>query len=330
MSHQEEMKMKKTITVILVLLACALLTACGCEHEWTEADCASPKTCALCGEAEGAPLGHSWLAATCTAPKTCEVCGETQGEELEHAWTDASCVEPKTCESCGLTEGEALGHVFAEYVDCENPPACGVCGENSGEVREHEWLDATTEDPKTCSLCGKTEGEPINVDSRFVTANCRDIFGTWTGTATNSAEELGVEGVDADITYTATMIFRADGTAQQTTLLEKESYIAAMTDWTVEYMYALYAGYGMTEADADAAMKAAYGMDVREYVQASFAELSEEDLTSVIDWVYYVEDGQLYLAESWDAEFAPARIAVEGDSLTMEDELVSIVFTRVE
>ena len=72
--------MKRTIlTTILILTLAFCLTACGCEHEWTEATCLTPKTCTLCQEIEGEALGHTWKNATCTAPKTCETCRETEG-----------------------------------------------------------------------------------------------------------------------------------------------------------------------------------------------------------------------------------------------------------
>lgn len=38
-------------------------------HEWKEATCAEPKTCAKCGETEGEALGHTWVEATCEEPK---------------------------------------------------------------------------------------------------------------------------------------------------------------------------------------------------------------------------------------------------------------------
>ena len=127
--------MKKRIHLIALVLVCLLVLAgCGCEHEWLAATCDAPKTCALCGETEGAPAGHSWQAATCSAPKTCENCGATEGEALEHTWTDATCEAPKTCSVCGATEGEALGHT---------------------------WIDATYDAPMTCEVCGATEGEPL-------------------------------------------------------------------------------------------------------------------------------------------------------------------------
>ncbi len=122
---------KKVALLLLVVLSMLVLAGCACEHEWVDANCTAPKTCSLCEETEGAPLGHSWLAATCAAPKTCETCGETTGDALPHTFDDATCTAPKTCSVCQATEGEALGHT---------------------------WTDATYDAPMTCEVCQATEG----------------------------------------------------------------------------------------------------------------------------------------------------------------------------
>lgn len=126
--------MKKTILFPVLILMLALLAGCGCKHEWKDATCTEPKTCELCGETEGEPLGHKWEDATCTEPKTCAVCGETEGKPLGHKKVDATCTEPMTCAVCGETKGEPLGH---------------------------DWEAATIDAPKTCKRCGETEGEPV-------------------------------------------------------------------------------------------------------------------------------------------------------------------------
>ena len=130
--------MKKSFGIIMILLfACVFFTGCGCKHEWKKATCTEPKTCKLCGETEGKPLGHKWVDATCTEPKTCAVCGETEGKPLGHKKVDATCTEPMTCAVCGETKGEPLGH---------------------------DWVGATLTEPKTCARCGKTEGKPISFE----------------------------------------------------------------------------------------------------------------------------------------------------------------------
>ena len=71
------------------------------EHEWIEATCTEPKTCSVCGETEGDPLGHDWKEATCTEPKTCSVCGETEGAPLGHDYSKASFFKRGVCSRCG-------------------------------------------------------------------------------------------------------------------------------------------------------------------------------------------------------------------------------------
>ena len=126
------MKRYRSLLAMMILCVC-VFTGCQCSHEWTEADCITPKTCTKCEETEGEALGHNWEEATCTAPKTCTVCGLSEGEAQAHVWTEVSCAAPKTCEGCGLTEGEAL---------------------------EHTWVEANYQAPKTCSVCAATEGAP--------------------------------------------------------------------------------------------------------------------------------------------------------------------------
>ena len=106
--------MKRKFLLISLILVCVMvLASCGCKHEvWNPADCVNPKTCAECGETEGAPLGHSWIVANCVDPKTCEVCAATDGEPLGHTWTDATYEAPKTCSVCAATEGDPLAPPF--------------------------------------------------------------------------------------------------------------------------------------------------------------------------------------------------------------------------
>ena len=163
--------MKRMLIIALALTVLLVLAGCACEHEWADADCVTPKTCTLCEETEGTPLGHTWAAATCTDPKTCEDCGETEGEALGHTWTDATCVDAKTCSVCGETEGEALGHA---------------------------WVDATEYAPKTCTTCGVTEGDPLPM-IRYDLGMDYETFATTMNTAMGLlGYELEYYGVDED------------------------------------------------------------------------------------------------------------------------------------
>ena len=112
------------------------LSACCLQHEWKDATCTEPKTCAKCGETEGEPLGHQWEDATCLKPKRCSVCKVTEGEPLGHSWVDATCTTPKTCSVCGWTEGEPIEHSYQWKITKE--PTVLHKGEETG----------------TCTVCG--------------------------------------------------------------------------------------------------------------------------------------------------------------------------------
>ena len=91
---------RKHIFLLLIALA-LLLSGCGCDHQWRDASCAAPRTCAECGETEGIALEHMWMPATCEAPKTCQVCGLENGEAAGHTWADNSTETLGYCTTCG-------------------------------------------------------------------------------------------------------------------------------------------------------------------------------------------------------------------------------------
>ena len=74
-----------------------------CAHEWSEATCTEPATCALCGAVDGEALGHDWEIisqenATCTNAGSivyeCAGCGEDKSETfpaLSHTYVDGIC-----------------------------------------------------------------------------------------------------------------------------------------------------------------------------------------------------------------------------------------------
>lgn len=96
--------MKKTVSLLLVLVICMslMLTGCKkCEHVWTPASCTAPLTCSLCGETAGEALGHNWKDATCTAPKTCASCNLTEGTANGHSYDAVLTTEP-SCQGNGV------------------------------------------------------------------------------------------------------------------------------------------------------------------------------------------------------------------------------------
>ena len=155
--------MKKVSLLILVSLILLLaFTSCDMlpdsvkdllgqhEHEWSDATCEAPKTCA-CGETEGEALGHDWTEATCTSAKTCKTCNATEGEAAGHTWASATCTTPKTCKDCGTTSGKANGHTW-EAADCTSPKTCKDCGVTEDEPLGHKY---TYDCDVNCSVCGQ-------------------------------------------------------------------------------------------------------------------------------------------------------------------------------
>lgn len=309
--------MKKSVTLLILALVCMLvLSACGCKHEtWLDADCVNPKTCADCGKTEGEALGHVWIAANCETPKTCETCGETDGEAKGHAWVDATCEEAKTCESCGLTEGEAPGHA---------------------------WLDATTEAPKTCETCGLTEGERIVTDPRFTTASTADLYGTWVHEISVTGEMMDIPEFEGTMSARVIMNFSNDGIV--TTNLEldfSEEFNELFAAQLTVSLYEELAASGIGQAEADELMLEAYGMTVPEYAAFMLQSMDMTEMMSSIfgavnvSEVYYVEGSTLYTAMTWTAKFTPTEFTVDGDTLTLMEDVAgegaeSTVFTRVE
>lgn len=304
--------MKKSVIALLLMVACVLcLTACGCEHEWANADCVNPVTCSLCGKTEGEPLGHVWMAATCEAPKTCEVCALSEGEAKGHDMAEATCEEAQHCKTCDLTEGEALGHA---------------------------WLDATTETPQTCERCALTEGERIITDSRFTTEATKKIQGSWFMEMDLADSFLVTEGFPEGATIRVIVEFENDGD-MDTSVEVTDSFVTVMKQYTVDGVYEALALEGYDKEAADAAFAESYGMSIQEYADA---EITKEALDTAyaelfklinIDGVYYVKDGLIYTGIDWDEPMTATKLKLEGDKLSI-DELTDLygdagVLTRV-
>lgn len=149
--------MRRIIMVIFMIALVFSLTACSCEHEWSEATCIAPRTCKLCNETQGEIKAHQWQDATCLEPKTCKDCGVTEGDVADHVWEEATCTTAKTCVICKKTEGEALGHSWADAT-CTEAKNCTVCSEKEGEALGHTVSSWSVEKEPTCSELGSESG----------------------------------------------------------------------------------------------------------------------------------------------------------------------------
>lgn len=291
--------MKRLISILLLVLCVAVFAGCQCQHEWVEASCETPKTCNLCQQTDGAPLGHTWRSATCTAPKTCEVCGLEQGEAVGHGWVEATCTAPKHCVDCELIEGDPL---------------------------EHEWQKATTEKPKTCAVCGSTEGDRIVTDARFTTAANQSVFGTWEAEMTMTGEELEMAEYVQEVPFIATLHFgEAGDLALSLRFKDLDAFLAELNTNTVELMYRQFADLDMSREEADEVFESTYGMTVAEYAESIWAMVNWDNLSDVYDttYVYYIEGDRIYLSDSWDGEFVFSDFTLDGDKMTIVDSEIN-------
>ena len=162
------------------------------QHEWQDATCESPKTCATCNETEGEALGHKGGLATCTEKAICATCNQPYGElkahvakaddndcttavtcencsyifvpaAPSHTGGNATCTAKAECTRCGTAYGELAEHTPGDAATCTTAQTCTVC--NTELVAAgHSWNDATCAAPKTCSVCSATEGEALEHD----------------------------------------------------------------------------------------------------------------------------------------------------------------------
>lgn len=93
--------MKKLVRILALLLCAAVLSGCCMQHEWGQASCEEPASCAKCGETLGDELGHhpgEWE--TVSLPmwgeeglrrRVCLICGsevEKEAVTLEPSFND--------------------------------------------------------------------------------------------------------------------------------------------------------------------------------------------------------------------------------------------------
>ena len=335
--------MKRTLCILVLIVACiGALAGCQCRHEWQAATCTAPKTCEICKATEGTAEDHAWVDATCAAPKTCSGCGLTEGEALPHTWVDATCAAPKTCSGCSLIDGAPLGHVW-QAATCEAPKTCQVCALTDGEALGHSWTnatcttpktcatcnatdgdslghmwqDATTETPKTCKTCKITEGTRIITDSRFTTAACKPLFGSWSYRETYTAEDLGVTTETGSFKEIYTYTFHNDGTMTITYSVDDKATAKKLMEASI--IEQIYDQYSNT-ADAEEFMQTYFNQSVAEYAHEYTEKYFGDESNFKIQMVYFVKGSNLCIAEAWDEDFTLAELSIKGDKLTLIDD----------
>ena len=314
-------------------------------HTWADATCAAPKTCTGCGKTEGETLPHTWVDVSCAAPKHCSTCKATEGEALPHTWVEngyakpktcsvckisdcevvghtwfeADCDDPKLCKICGATEGESLGHIWTEAT-CKVPKTCTRCKRTEGYTLPHDWLEATTDSPKICNRCGETVGNRIMTDSRFQTAFCKNLFGTWKGTLKIPGSKIIANNFTGTLELDYSIKFTNDGRYQEvTTISNQKAFVASVEQYYTDTLYQDFAAQGYTREQADEVMKTTYGMDVKAYANKLANSINFDKLVSPKSGgVYYVYKETLYTAPGWQYEMESSGFKISGNKLTID------------
>lgn len=239
---------------------------------------------------------HEWIDADCTTPKTCELCDETEGEALGHKWLDATCTNAKVCRNCDEVDGEALGH---------------------------DWLEATTEAPITCSRCKVTEGKKIETDPRFTTESTKEFYGRWSCDVVIPGDMIGTEGYLDELPCTLNYDFKNDGQViADMEIHDQFAFMDAMKAVTRDTLIYSLLAEGIPEDQIDEVISSTFGMTLDEYVDTLIDSIDLDDIFGAFkfDYVYYVGQNGIYMADSWYSEFEFSEYTIDGDTLIIAED----------
>jgi hypothetical protein len=200
-----------------------------------------------------------------------------------------------------------------EAANCKDPKTCRLCGKTTGETTDkHQWEEATTDAPKTCSVCGLTEGERIDVDERFTTNACKEVFGNWVSVYEQKGSEIGVGG-GIVIATRLTISFLNNGDVRITTELDdpaafKKAYAGMLQE-------AVYRNFE-SQAEAEAWSVDTFGKSIAAYCMERAQQIADV-MDNTEELVYYVEDGEIYMAEDWDSDMTPSSYQLTEDKMLL-------------
>ncbi len=163
--QKEGMHMKKAISLLLALVLCLSLCACGLVTDTleTNGDTENSNTMASQDETAGTPEPST----SETAEVTTNPAAEATSEPTAAPTTEPPTVpktEPPTEPSTEPPTEPPHVHSFSAAT-CTAPRTCS-CGATEGSANGHNWKDATYTSPKTCAACGATEGNPLDVPGK--------------------------------------------------------------------------------------------------------------------------------------------------------------------
>ena len=184
------------------------------------------------------------------------------------------------------------------------------------------------------------EGNLINNQGKFDPEVCAPLFGTWYGTFTMNAADMGLEGVEGSIDLNVVMVLDELGNMTMYTTVDTQAFMDFMVPLQEEMIYQMLAqsmGEDCTREEMDAIFQSQYGMSIHDYVVMMVGQMDvEEMLNQETVGVYYVEGDIFYSGDSWAGFMEPSQFTLEGDTLTLTEEVpdldmeMTLVLTRGE
>ena len=229
------MKKALVFLILTIALLSCLTSCSICSHYYNDWETTKYPTCTTEGEQEHycfacgrgyetraiMPLGHNWQEATCTEPKTCANCKSTDGVALGHSFgnwqmvTEPTCVDEgkmvRTCSNCdfveesfinptgihtlvtdnaisatctdtGLTEGkhcstcngvliaQSVIPMLAHSYDDQYDAICNECGYDRYAACTHKEKEIISGYDATCTSAGLTDGEKCKECGEILTS----------------------------------------------------------------------------------------------------------------------------------------------------------------
>lgn len=159
----------------IIAAICISLVGCGeCEHTYDD-NCDT--TCNACGNVRF--VSHNFSEADCDSPKICADCGIEAGNKLGHVAEadDGDCTTARLCENCDYVFTEARdAHVeAADDGDCTTAVTCEYCDYVFVEARDAHVPEADDGDCTTarhCENCNTVTTEALYQHSFHVDPKC--------------------------------------------------------------------------------------------------------------------------------------------------------------
>jgi hypothetical protein len=165
--------------------------------------------------------------------------------------------------------------------------------------------------------CFNADGTPMDHSDRYDRDACKPLVGTWSMLVQSDTHTMGLYDLESrPIKVLLTYTFDRNGNLLISQDLDPTEHYQYRYD--VEMMLLdLTLGEHPTTEEKEAACQAKFGMSLHDYVTKRLSGfLFEMEGHREQKGIYFVEDGQLYIADNWVTFEVGMDFVVDGDTLT--------------